>query len=302
MDNGVKYDKDVDYMFVVNIDGFSLKSEVDSKTNPSFFSPSEKFGNALEGVSAKLMMRDNVGRDFGGYSCVVDRLVSNGLINEYDYFVFLNQTVTGPLFPRWYDNKRHWSNLFTDLINEKDKLIGATINCYGRMKGDQPKDPRIGSHLIWDNYKEPTMDDTHPWAPHVQSFCFAMDRTAIEIAIDNNIFDYNNIVDDYPSIVVEKEMRLSEVMLSNGYNIASLLDCSYGIDFRGVNHGKEARERGWQPWNDIYCHAYFDEKCHPYETVFVKSNRSTNAPGVRSPFHTARFMKWKKNQKEKRKL
>ena len=113
LDHGVKYDQDVDYTFVANVEGFSQGRGI--------FAPSERLTNSIEAVRGKVMLRDNEGRDFGGYSCVVDRLIKNDLIKEYDYFLFLNQTVTGPVFPRWYEGECHWSNLITDLINEQDK-------------------------------------------------------------------------------------------------------------------------------------------------------------------------------------
>jgi len=241
LDNGVIYDENVDYIFVVNVD--------------NEFKPSEKFNNTIQGVSAKVFQRDNVGLDFGGYSCVVDRISKSRLIDSYDYFIFMNQTITGPLASEGvWDGKSHWSNLFTQKINDKDKLVGITINCFSFPCMYTPD-------------------------PHVQSMIFATDKIGLNLAIEKNIFDYKNILTDKDEIVVKKEIELSRVFLNAGYNISCMLPSYEGEDFtQGLPKNAQgcvwsmghvfavATETGWE-W------FHHDNPPDIPNLVFLKNNR-----------------------------
>ena len=268
LDNGVVYDKNVDYVFVINVSDF--------ERDPIGFKPSEKFNNAIESVSAKVFYRDNTGKDFGGYSCVVDRFSKSGLIDLYDFFIFMNQTLIGPLLPDWSKDLFHWSSVFTSLINERDRLAGLSINCwiFSGWEREGLKLPFF--HL--------SPDGNGVFAPHVQTMLFVMDKLSLKLASDEGIFDYKNILEDKHRTIIEKEIRLSEIILLNNYNIASVLDCSRGVDFRkGVFD---------EAWGDIWSNEHFlslktdnsnkwknevkkMRKTHPYETIFVKANRGT---------------------------
>ena len=104
--NGIIDNLDTDYVFIVN--------NLNFKPSNVFLDAQKKLGSRC-----RLMLRDNIGYDFGGYSCVVDAFTKEGKINSYEYFVFLNQTVTGPFFPSWYkDPENNWAKLFTGKINE----------------------------------------------------------------------------------------------------------------------------------------------------------------------------------------
>jgi len=255
LDNGVTHNKNVDYIFVVNVPDFVK--------DPIGFKPSEKFNNTIESVSAKVFYRDNTGGDFGGYSCVVDRLLKTGLIDSYDFFIFLNQTVLGPVLPSWSKNLFHWSDALVNLINEKDRLAGLSINCFYSRNW----------HL--NTLKLPlyslSKDGNWIFAPHVQTMLFATDRLGLNLAIDGGIFDYENIIEDKESIIMNKEVNLSEIMLLNNYNIASLLENAHGIDFRQGNFDEAWTDVWWDSppeWNA-------KNDVHPCKMLFIKANRGT---------------------------
>lgn len=65
---------------------------------------------------------------------------------------------------------------------------------------------------------------------------------------------------------MDKEIRMSRVMLENNYNIACMLSCSNNYDFR-----KEKHPNAWQ--DPLFPNSYFKENVHPYETIFIKNNR-----------------------------
>jgi len=235
LDHGVTHDKNVDYVFVINTPDF--------KVEPFGFSPSEKFMNTCESISAKVLYRENKGTDFGGYSCVVDKYLKTGLLDSYDFFIFMNQTMIGPLLPHWSNNLFHWSSIFTNLINETDKLAGVTINCVIDREIEGKRVDSMGLELpLYSLTPEGKI-----YAPHVQTQLFVMDKVSLGLAVNAGIFDYENVVEDKGHIIVGKEVRLSEVMLQNNYNIASIQGYSQGIDFRMGNFNE-----AWDnPWGTI---------------------------------------------------
>ena len=231
--NGIINNLDTDYVFVVN--------DLNFKPSNVFLDAQKKLGSRC-----RLILRDNIGYDFGGYSCVVDTFTKEGKINSYEYFVFLNQTVTGPFFPSWYkDPENNWAKLFTEKINEETKLVGISINCF---------------------YKDMGLKE-FIYQPHVQSMLFATDKVGLNLLVEYSIFDYPNIHTSKIWIVMDKEIKMSRIMLENNYNIACMLSCSNGCDFR---KGKPSNA-----WEDpLFPNLYFEENVHPYETIFIKNNRN----------------------------
>ena len=237
--NGIINNLDTDYVFVVN--------DLNFKPSNVFLDAQKKLGSRC-----RLILRDNIGYDFGGYSCVVDTFTKEGRINSYEYFVFLNQTVTGPFFPSWYkDPENNWAKLFTEKINQGTKLVGITINCF--------------YHEVIRN--ENVINKRRLYSPHVQSMLFATDKVGLNLLVEYSIFDYPNIHTSKIWIVMDKEIKMSRIMLENNYNIACMLSCSNGCDFR---KGKPSNA-----WRDaLFSNSYFKENVHPYETIFIKNNRN----------------------------
>lgn len=131
---------------------------------------------------------DNDGYDFGGYS---DSL-QNINISEFDYFIFLNDTVRGPFTPNYID-KSIWYKYYTSLLNNKIKLVGSTIN--------------------------------HEIHKHVQSMSFATDKIGLDILIKNNIFNkqkaINSIKISKSHLIHNFEVMMSKIIIDNGYDINS---------------------------------------------------------------------------------
>ena len=233
LDNGIIDDENVDYIFVVN----DLN-----------FSPSEKFSKTTANLSDRcsVFYRENIGYDFGGYAYAVDHITKNKKIDSYDFFVFLNQTVIGPIFPAWYKcSKNNWAELFTNKITETVKISGASINCF-----------------YFDMEKQEWI-----YSPHVQTMLFATDRVGLDIGIKKRILSYDNVMADKMWVVMAKEIEFSKSVLEAGYNISCLLSRAKGINFKEGFEG--AWKDPWFPEGDLWV----KENIHPYETVFFKNNR-----------------------------
>ena len=66
---------------------------------------------------------ENVGYDFGGWS---RGLFYNDLYKEYDTFIFVNSSVSGPYLPSYYQGR--WTDIYLNGLTGSVKLFGSTIN------------------------------------------------------------------------------------------------------------------------------------------------------------------------------
>lgn len=196
----------------------------------------------------KVVTRENIGNDFGGWIHVLFSKDDNNnyLYLNYEYFIFINSTVRGPFLPQWYDQQKYgyWPELYIAKLNDDVKLVGPIINmCYAAFNFDR----------------------------YVQSSFFVTDRIGIDIGIKNKIFDLNNIHMDKYSIVVTKELGLSKAIINEGYNIACMLPNYNNVDFRIPIDDLSKKKSAFEPCSP---NGYFDININPYEVMFIKINRN----------------------------
>lgn len=207
--NGVFESEKYYYYFIINDKG--LRYHVDKKNH-------------------KQINRENTGIDFGAYSFFVNKYEKT-LLKEYDYFIFINQTVIGPIFPVWFKGEQNWPDIFTSMIDDDTKLSGISIGYFP--------------------------------SPHIQSMFFCTDRIGLKILIDNNIFDeFEKMTKE--EIIKNREVSMSQTIISHGYNIKCLLKADQNIDFR-----KNPLPTHKDPWWHGH---YLGKTPHPYETLFTKTN------------------------------
>lgn len=195
----------------------------------------------------RIINRENIGLDFGAWTCALLSYDLNGkyLYETYDYFILINSTVRGPFLPLYYDKRiyGYWPELFISKLNNDVKLVGTTVNI---MK-------------TWESIM---------LFPHIQSMFLVTDRIGLDIGIKNKIFDLNNIKMDKTDIIYTKEVGLSKLIIENGYNITSMLSAYKNIDFRkNIPHClQDCATDHIRPNN------YFDININPYEVIFFKTN------------------------------
>ncbi len=179
---------------------------------------------------------ENEGRDFTGYA---DSLLKVN-IEEFNYFIFLNDTIRGPFLPRFL-SKKSWPYLFLSLLNEKTKLIGSTINYFDLGKNNK-------------NTK------------HVQSMNFATDLIGIKILLDNGIFNKNKhkiyLKDSIQKYISELEVGMTKVILEKNYNI----DC-----FQQKYNSIVTTENDNIQNDGFSFTSLLSEPVHPLEIMFIKS-------------------------------
>ena len=193
---------------------------------------------------ARALFREaNRGMDFGAYSAALRAL--DGL--RFDSYVFLNDSVAGPLHPICP------SAPFADLLRLLDAgadLAGQSINVLVSRSGDRPQ-------------------------PHVQSMAFALSERGLQAARN----DFLSLRDDenpsYEELVGGHEIGMSARMLESGLRIDCLLPTLRDIDWAAVGD-KDARVLapnlawGGDPWN---ANAWFGRTLQPSETLLYKWNR-----------------------------
>jgi hypothetical protein len=204
------------YLFVGNCDPLTLKM------------PSHK--------NIKIVFRDNTSFDFGAWSYGLFH-VSDIKIDEFDYFVFVNQTVKGPFLPAWC--KTPWFNILTDMLTDNTKLVGTTIGLY---KG----------------------------TPYVQSMLMATDEVGLNIAIKNGIFspDIKNM--EHMDVVVNKEVEYSKLIFQQGYNINCTMSLLHNFNFQKASL---VDLWGIRNYDVNHEHSYIGVSLDPYDVIFIKSNR-----------------------------
>lgn len=194
--------------------------------------PSPSFHNVV------LLFRDNVGYDFGGWS---DALLTDNRYEKYERFLFVNSSVSGPFIPSYCALK--WTDIYINGLRGNVKLFGSTINTI-----EQPFD-----------------------FSHVQSYIFAMNKTTLDFLIECEIFSMTQYAATFEDAIWHREVAMSRKIISNKWNIGSLLPLYKNVDFTFAD--KQPSEYDISFVGDImyptFRHSLWDE----YQLVFIKGNR-----------------------------
>jgi len=188
--------------------------------------------------NVKVLLRDNIGFDFGGWS---DALLTDKLYENYDNFVFVNSSVMGPYIPSYCNI--NWVNIYINGLKDDVKLFGSTINTCG--------DPLTKSH--------------------VQSYIFSMDKITLQYLIDCEIFSMVNYSLTYEDTITDKEIAMSTKIIENGWNIGSLMSHYKNVDFTFKN--KQPEEYNINFFHDTMWERFRNRLWSEWELVFIKGNR-----------------------------
>ena len=189
-----------------------------------------------------ILYTSNIGFDFGAYAFALERVN----ITWHTFFIFLNSSVRGPFLPSYIHE--NWITSFTKMINRETKLVGTTIN---------------------------TMQSCYQVAiPHVQSMLFAMDLTALKFLKSKNMFRFHLKNKDMKLAILEGEIKMSRLILENGWNLNCLVREMRGLDYRYLlQHPNVSSNPTARCGDPLYLNALFGRTLHPYESVFVKTSR-----------------------------
>lgn len=216
--------------------------------NVDFIIISNNTSNVFELPSyVKVLKRDNIGFDFGGWS---DALLTDELYKNYDYFIFANSSIIGPFLSPAFNEI--WTNIYINGLQENNiKIFGSTINSCG--------DPYNKSY--------------------VQSYIFSMNNSTLLLLIERQIFTLDNYANTMAEIIENKEMLMSRIIIENGGNIGSLLQCQRNIDYTFSNPiQNEELSKSRFALNvvelyDVMNTKYYNRLWNEYDLVFIKGDR-----------------------------
>jgi hypothetical protein len=216
----------------------------------------------------RVIRRENIGFDFGAYKDAIIQLGDD--YKKYAHFFFMNTSVRGPFMLPWAEGE--WTTPFIQRLQGDTHLVGTTINILLR-------DPDVERILTNE------CGLTVPY-PHVQSQMFALTAAGFEFLRDR-FFLGRPLEADFTRCVALGEVLMSQLILREaGWNIDCLLPEYSGLDYRTVRSDINPSSRFGDP---SYPGACFGRTIHPYEVVFIKTNRGLSDHEINSlSFRTLR--------------
>jgi len=187
---------------------------------------------------------DNTGFDFGGWS---KGLLYNNLYKDYTSFIFVNSSVSGPYLPSYYQGR--WTDIYLNGLTDTVKLFGSTINT--------------------DSLK---VEHDVEGSSHVQSYIFAINYETLVFLISNGIFSLRNFSNTFEDAITNKEIKMSRLIIENGWNIGCLMNYYKGVDFRFLTSSPS----DYKPFlgEPMICKNFSNKLFNNfYELVFIKGNR-----------------------------
>ena len=210
----------------------------------------------------KVENRENNGYDFASFNYILFQ--KDLIFKNYDYYVFMNSSQRGPFIPNYIKIK--WYEPFINMIKDDVKLVGVTINIFSKYLFSQGK-------LLEEktNYKLPF--------PHVQSYFFVTDKECLKFLIEKEIFQEKYDYDNFDELIAFKEILMSKVVLENNWNISSIIPEYRELDYRTIKEDINKTSMNNDP---LYKKCCFGRTIHPYEAIFIKTNREISVDEINS--------------------
>jgi hypothetical protein len=200
--------------------------------------------------NVRYLFTDPKRSDFGGYA----QLINEGLnVDPYDNIFFINSSVRGPFVPPYC--LQPWYEAFLEQMHGDVGMVGTSI-C--SLKEDF-------RHSI--NYQA-RYEGAPPYS-HVQTMAYALRREVLSQLIADGFYQEDR--DSTKTLAIEDyEIHLSQLVLKLGWNLRCLLPEFNSIDYRLSHTNPNPTSTIGDP-NELL--GYFGRSAHPYETIFVKTNR-----------------------------
>jgi hypothetical protein len=198
----------------------------------------------------KYVFTDPKKSDFGGYAHLIN---SSFDLRDYEFIFFINSSVRGPyLLPH---TQPSWTQVFLNQMDADVGMVGASI-C--TLKSDF-------RHSI--NYQK-RYGGSPPFS-HVQTMAYVVRRAVLEAIIKSGFYKEDR--DNTKTLAIEDyEIHLSQLVLAQGWNLRCLLPELNQVDYRKPHANPNPSSTVGDP-NEVL--GYFGRSIHPYEGVFVKTNR-----------------------------
>lgn len=251
LDHAVFESDQVQFLFVRNNDDFE---------NYDQFWSQHHFSNV------NLLLRKNFGHDFGGWNDALfidsnslkDRIIrgcyggKSPLYQNYDTFVFLNDTAYGPFVPK-YTNE-NWLDLFIAKLSKDIAMTCVSVNCMGSSENNF-------------KYFYDEIESFYGFKPkdkcHVQSFAFAVKYETLMLLLNHGLFMFNNerlykVAKNKPRLIQNYEIGMSAILRHHQKSIFSFR-YDQGLLKYNDNFGTD----------NVWC----EGEQFVYETMFVKTSK-----------------------------
>lgn len=213
-------------------------------------------GNETPGLprapNVTYLSTSNHNLDYGGYSLALSGEVP---LERYDYFIFANCSVRGPYLPDYA--RSSWVDMLLQKLTEEVALVGTSINILSP------------THAYTAEFQL-RHGGTPPFS-HVQSSTFALSRRRLKDLINHGVFTYERGQLAKTHIITDCEILMSQLLIRDGFNIRCLLPEYNAIDYRRAHRDPNPSSINGDP---SYEGAYFGRTMHPFECLFVKTNRN----------------------------
>lgn len=198
--------------------------------------------------------------DLPTYKFAIDHLEQNRLIKleDFKYYYFINSSCIGPFIPCWCENK--WYEILNNKLNVYS-LIGPIIE----IPPDSSGLSYLGIH-------------TGKNIPFIHSYMFGVNKDGFNII--KNLMPGANVSREENVYVIER--ILTSALLVKGLKVSSLLTKYKNIDW---NNELNWNRHLWTH-SGATCHEipgnYDGIDVNPYEIIFVKNIRNSNATRTES--------------------
>lgn len=198
----------------------------------------------------KYFFTENLNGDFGGYCYAINKITN---LSEYEFFFFINSSVRGPFLT--VRDKKNWTEYFIDQLEAGVGIVGSTINIL----------PKSSQHAR--EYSAKYRDKA--FYPHVQTTSYLLPKQTLTFLIENGFYSCEGILSKN-DVVRDYELRLSQILIDQGWNLKSLLPEYNHLDYRDI----AADINPTSVDGDLLLkNSYFGRTLHPYEAIFIKNNR-----------------------------
>lgn len=221
------------------------------------------------------IQRPNDCFDLGSYAEV---LTKSELYKKYRRFIMLNASLRGPFLPSW--SRSCWSSLYLSRITPTRKLIGMTANCEPEF--------HIQS-MIWatdlDGIKTllfPPQDVVEKLPPRpMYAIKGELNKSEVHPPGINSCFRSFNAA-------INAEIGVTSLMRTAGYGVEAIMSAFHGVDTGDKEDSTDEKQEQSSDLTSeyerfckskgtgdlLYDGGYFGINIHPFETIFMKTNRN----------------------------
>ena len=193
----------------------------------------------------------NFNLDFGAISSFLNSFNVN--LDQYSAAIVVNSSARGPFCSA--HQVRPWFTALTDKLSASVAIVGATIS-------------ELPSGNIWEGGYEQRYGKKKHLA-HAQTYCFAISIQYLTALVGHGFFNSGDQKTKL-EVIRDYEIRLSGLALDAGLEIDCLLP-GYGPISSDLSFSGNLWAQNGDP---IVPNGYFGRTLHPFEVLFVKTNRA----------------------------